>query len=218
MLFRSVPTKDGRTAVEAHQEQILEELNVKSVSFIAADAKLVSYRIKPNLPRVGKRYGKQIPQIKEALARADGAAIAAAQAAGQLVHLQVSGEEIELGPEDLLIETESAEGYACAEDSGMLVALETTLDKALLREGLAREIVRTVQDARKQAGLEVSDRITLHVGGSQAVSDALAAFQPWIMEETLATKWSDQPIDSGFTVEREVGNATWNLSIKKIDA
>ena len=213
-----VPTKDGRTAVEAHQEQILEELNVKSVSFIAADAKLVSYRIKPNLPRVGKRYGKQIPQIKEALARADGAAIAAAQAAGQLVHLQVSGEEIELDPEDLLIETESAEGYACAEDSGMLVALETTLDKALLREGLAREIVRTVQDARKQAGLEVSDRITLHVGGSQAVSDALAAFQPWIMEETLATNWSDQPIDSGFTVEREVGNATWNLSIKKIDA
>ena len=70
-------------------------------------------------------------------------------------------EPLTFEPEDVLVETTSAEGYACAEEGGWLVGLDTTLTEALEREGLARELVRTVQEARKQAGLEVSDRIML---------------------------------------------------------
>ncbi len=90
----------------------------------------------------------------------------------------------------LLVETESARGFACAEEGGYLVGLDTTLDEGLRREGLAREVVRAVQDARKQAGLEVADRIVLMVEGDAAVEAAVAAHRPYIMAETLASEWA----------------------------
>ncbi|MEE1566900.1 MAG: isoleucine--tRNA ligase, partial [Arenicellales bacterium] len=165
-LLVRVPNQPTARAVTEHEDQVLEELNVKRLSLIATDAQLVSYRIKPNLPRVGKHHGKLIPAIREVLAEANGGAIASAHARGESITLIVCGQQITFEPEDLLIETESAEGYSCAESEGYLVALDTALTPELEREGVAREIVRTVQDARKQAGLEVSDRIHLHVVGT----------------------------------------------------
>ncbi|MGA0343923.1 MAG: isoleucine--tRNA ligase [Arenicellales bacterium] len=215
-LLVRVPSTEAQEAVEAHEAQVLEELNVKALGFIAADAALVSYRIKPHLPRVGKRYGKQIPQIRAALLDADGAALAAAQASGQAITLEVDGQTLTLEPDDLLIETESAEGYACAESGGMLVALDTTLNDDLLREGLAREIVRTVQDARKQSGLEVSDRIRLHLSGSSNVRQAVSQYKDWIMDETLASVWSDDAFTSGFSLDREVADEQWHIALEKI--
>ena len=87
----------------------------------------------------------------------------------------MNGESLSLDREDVLIETNAAEGFACAEDAGYLTELDTTLSDALIDEGVAREIVRSVQDARKQAGLEVSDRIVLGVSGSDAVEKALCS-------------------------------------------
>jgi len=98
-----------------------------------------------------------------------------------------------LTPDAVLVETASALGYACAETSadtsGYLVALETALTEKLIREGLAREIVRTVQDARKQAGLDVADRIALDVAGDKAVTDAVAAYRDYVATETLVGRW-----------------------------
>ncbi len=214
-LLVRVPTDKAREALQEHEQQVLEELNVKTLEFIAADAELVSYRIKPNLPRLGKRYGKQIPAIRQALAEADGAAIAAACASGEGITLPVGEGSITFEAEDLLVETESAEGYACAESGGQLVALDTTLDDALLREGIAREIVRTVQDGRKQAGLEVSDRIRLHVDGSSLVSEALTEHREWIMNETLAAEWSSTVFDTGFSLKRELDDHQWQIALEK---
>ena len=214
-LLVRVPTDKAREALQEHEQQVLEELNVKTLEFIAADAELVSYRIKPNLPRLGKRYGKQIPAIRQALAEADGAAIAAACASGEGITLTVGEGSITFEAEDLLVETESAEGYACAESGGELVALDTTLDDALVREGIAREIVRTVQDGRKQAGLEVSDRIRLHVDGSSLVSEALNEHREWIMNETLTAEWSNTAFDTGFSLERELDDHQWQIALEK---
>ena len=215
-LLVRTPTETARAAVSEHESQILDELNVKSLTFIANDAELVSYRIKPNLPRLGKRYGKQIPAIREALANAEGSAIAGAQAEGRSITLEVSGQSITFEPEDLLIETESAAGYACAESSGTLVALDTTLNDALLREGLAREIVRTVQDGRKQAGLEVSDRIRLHVGGDETIQKVISEHQSWIMSETLTTEWSLAPLETGFSLEKNLDAQNWLISLERL--
>ena len=214
-LLVRVPTDKAGEALQEHEQQVLEELNVKTLEFIAADAELVSYRIKPNLPRLGKRYGKQIPAIRQALAEADGAAIAAACASGEGITLTVGEGSITFEAEDLLVETESAEGYACAESGGQLVALDTTLDNVLLREGIAREIVRTVQDGRKQAGLEVSDRIRLHVDGSSLVSEALTEHREWIMNETLTAEWSNTAFDTGFSLERELDDHQWRIALEK---
>lgn len=221
------PNDRAARALAEHREQILDELNVKSIEFIARDAGLVNYRIKPNLPRIGKRYGKLIPEIRKALQDADGAAIAGAVSRGDSFELtlapqavaktnaETNGETITLGHEDVLIETSSAEGYACGEDGGYLTALDTSLDEDLLREGFARELVRTVQEARKQAGLEVSDRIVLGVSGSAAVQAALTEYRELLMSETLATGWRVGQEGPLYSEERSLDEDTWRIEITK---
>jgi isoleucyl-tRNA synthetase len=212
-----VRTPDDATAkaLQDHQEQVLEELNVKKIEFIARDAGLVSYRIKPNLPRIGKQYGKLVPQVKKALEEADGAAIAGAIARGEAFEIEVQGQKIELGAEDILIETSSAEGYACGEDGGYLTALDTSLNDDLIREGIARELIRTVQEARKQAGLEVSDRIILGVSGSAGVEDSLAEYRDYLMSETLAIDWSIGQGDALFKETRSLDDHEWTIEISR---
>ena len=214
LLIRA-PSDTAAKALDSHQDQILEELNVKAVEFIARDAGLVSYRIKPNLPRIGKTYGKLIPQIQKALEEADGGAIASAAANSESFEIVAGDQTITFEGEDVLIETSSAEGYACAEDSGYLTALDTTLNDELINEGFARELVRSVQDARKQAGLEVSDRITLGISGSEAVEKALIVHRHYIMSETLTTNWEVGQADALFTEQRELGEESWTIELRK---
>ena len=204
-------------ALADHQDQVLEELNIKNVEFLARDADIVNYRIKPNLPKLGKEgHGKNLPAIRKALEDADGKEIAGATTRGENYVLAFAGGEISLTPEDVLVETSSAEGYACAEDVGYLVALDTSLDEDLINEGVAREIVRSVQDARKQAGLEVSDRIVLGVAGTAAVEKALKQHREYVMAETLATDWSVGQPDALFTLEKSVDDQSWTIEINKV--
>ena len=214
-LLVRAPNDRARAALEAHQEQILEELNVKSIEFIARDASHVSYRIKPNLPRIGKQYGKQIPAIRAALEAADGAEIASKAERGEDITIAVDTGAISLTGEDLLIETSSAEGFACAEDAGYLAELDTTLTNELVDEGVAREIIRSVQDARKQAGLEVSDRIVLGISGSAAVEKALSVHRDYVMAETLATDWVVGQEDALFSIDRELADERWKIEFRK---
>ena len=216
-LLLRAPDDASARALELHQDQILEELNVKEVEFIARDAGLVNYRIKPNLPVLGKRYGKLVPQIRTALDEADGAAIASAAAAGDAFTLDVAGETLELTGDDVLVETSSAEGYACGEEGGYLTALDTSLTDELVAEGLAREVVRSVQDSRKLAGLEVSDRIILGVSGSGAVESALETHREYLMTETLAVEWATGQSSPIYNEERQLGDQSWRIEISKKD-
>ena len=144
-----------------------------------------------------------------------GAHIAACAANGEGFTIEAAGESLAFEPEDVLIETASAEGYQSAEHEGYLVALDTRLDDGLLREGLARELVRTVQDARKQAKLNVSDRIQLGIKGSKGVQDALAGHREFIMAETLATEWVDEPDAAVFTVKRSLEDESWVIGLTR---
>ncbi len=214
-LLLRAPDDEARAALEANREQILEELNVKAVEFIARDASHVTYRIKPNMPALGKRgYGKQIPALRKWLAEeADGADIARATAREENYKVPMIDEPLE--PSDFLVETEAAEGYACAEEAGYLVELDTALTDELVDEGVAREIVRSIQDARKQAGLEVSDRIVLGVAGSAAVEKALEAHRDYVMAETLALEWAVGQKDTLYSAERELGELQWSIEFRK---
>jgi isoleucyl-tRNA synthetase len=214
-LLVRVPDDAAAEAVRRHEDQVLEELNVKKLELIARDATLVSYRIKPNLPVIGRRYGKLIPAIRDYLATADGGAIAAAVARGETQVFAVAGQSLAIEPADLLVESASAEGFACAEESGYLVGLDTKLDDALKREGLARELVRAVQDARKQAGLEVSDRIELMVEGDEQVGAALRDFRDYVMSETLASKWRAPSGADAFVARQEQGDARWVIRLAR---
>ena len=143
-------------------------------------------------------------------------AIASAAASGDTFEIDAAGESITLEAEDVLIETSSAEGYACAEDSGYLTALDTTLNDELINEGFARELVRSIQDARKQAGLEVSDRISLGISGTSGVEKAIAAHRDYIMNETLATAWEVKQSNVLYKDQKDLGDDSWTIEITKL--
>ena len=214
-LLVRVPSERDRQALARHEAQIIEELNVKALEVLARDADLIAYRVKPNLPRVGRRYGRRVPAIRAALARADAAAIATAVARGESFAVTADGETLRFEAEDVLIETSSAPGYASAEEGGYLVGVDTRIDTALELEGLAREMVRTVQETRKQAGLEVSDRILLRITGSKRIEAALEEHRDYIGAETLAIAWSEERRCGAFHAEHRLDEHSWTIDLSK---
>jgi len=214
-LLVRLPDELASGAVERHSEQIRDELNIKAIEVIPRDAALVTYRIKPNLRVMGKRYGKLIPAIRAALGKSDGSIIAKLAARGELLKIEVEGQTIELAPDALLIETTAAEGFACAEDAGYLVGLDTTLTDELVREGLIREILRTVQDARKQAGLNVSDRIVLNIDGNEPVMAAMSEHREYIASEALVNGWQQLSSPPAFSIEHRLGAARWGIRLAR---
>ncbi|NKB65339.1 MAG: isoleucine--tRNA ligase [Gammaproteobacteria bacterium] len=210
------PGEPEKSAIVKHQQQILEELNIKAIEFIALDTTLVSYAIKPDFPKLGKRHGKLMPAIKAALAEADGASIANKVSNNESFTLDIEGQSIEFNPDDVQIVTSSAQGFASAEGNGYLAALDTSLTESLIIEGLAREVVRTVQDARKSAGLEISDRIYLCVEGSENVLKAISVHKDYLISETLTVELkSKEEIGHGFEANRSTEDENWTISLER---
>lgn len=182
-----VKSAEEQSALEGMTEHILEELNVKSVRYLSVGESFLDFDLKPNLRQVGRKYGKLVPAMKVALQSADGRAAAAAVAENRPFPLVVEGETLELLPDELLIEARSPEGYAASEDAGYLAALSTELTPELEREGLARDLIRHIQELRKSAGLEITDRIHLYIEGSQDIlRQTVAEHGETIAKETLA--------------------------------
>ncbi|MBC5808467.1 MAG: isoleucine--tRNA ligase [Candidatus Eremiobacter antarcticus] len=181
-----VRSEADRAALLRFRSLVLDELNVKDMALVGLEAQFIEYGLRPNLPRLGPRFGKHLGTVREALASADARSVATAVAAGKAVELKLDGETFVLEPDDVLVDSKSAHGFAFAENDGMLVALDTGVDRDLLLEGLAREIVRAVQDARKQAGLDVTDRIFLRMRAHGDYEEALGVWRDYIMTETLA--------------------------------
>ena len=160
-----VAAGEEREAIERMQDIVLDELNVKELRFVSEAGELGSYEVKPNYRALGPRFGKQMPQVAAAVAALDPGHVAAALRDGGQVGINVDGHDHELGPDDLALAMQPLEGYQLEREGSHAVALELELDHELRREGLAREIVHAVQNARKGAGLQVEDRITLSLGG-----------------------------------------------------
>ncbi|MDQ6767542.1 MAG: isoleucine--tRNA ligase [Candidatus Eremiobacteraeota bacterium] len=179
-------TVADEAALKRFRSLVLEELNVKDVQIVGLDAQFIEYALRPNLPRLGPRLGKQLQAVRAALEAANARAVAQEVAAGRSFEVSANGQTFTLEPQDVLVDSKSAHGFAFAEGDGMLVALDTRIERPLMLEGLAREVVRAVQDARKQAGLNVSDRIRLRIETAGDLAEAVAAFREYIMGETLA--------------------------------
>jgi isoleucyl-tRNA synthetase len=178
------------TVLEGMRELIARELNVHEVRFVTDPGELVAVTIKPNYRTLGPRFGKAMPALAAAIAELPGAESARLLEAGEPVTVTVDGAAHELGPDALLITARPTEGYAVGQESGMAVGLTTVITPDLRREGLAREIVHAVQNARRAAGLRVEERIMLHLDGSGPVREAIDAFGPHISVETLVERLS----------------------------
>jgi isoleucyl-tRNA synthetase len=176
-----------RSAIEARAELVTAELNVKELDFVTDEAELVSYTAKPNYRALGPRFGKRMPQVAAAVEALDAAHVARVMADGGEIGISVDGDEHILSPEEITLALQPLEGYEVEAEAGHAVALQLELDDELRREGLAREIVHAVQNARKEAGLEITDRIELALAGDPELLNAARAHEDYLAGEVLAT-------------------------------
>jgi len=179
-----------RAAIEARADLVTSELNVKELDFVTDTSELVSYSAKPNYRALGPRFGKNMPQVAAAVEALDAAHVVEVLAESGEIGIAVDGTDHTLGPDDITLALQPLEGYEVEAEAGHAVALQLELDDELRREGLAREIVHAVQNARKAAGLEITDRIDLTLTGDPDLLEAAQAHQDYLAGEVLATSVS----------------------------
>jgi isoleucyl-tRNA synthetase len=171
--------------------QVADELNVRELDTIAAVPEgLVDYTVKPNYRALGARFGRGTPAVAAAIEAADPAQLAADLGSAAKATVEVDAAPVTLGPDDVIVTQVPRSGWAVASGAGETVALEITITPELRREGLAREVVRLVQDARKNDGLDVSDRIWMRWSTADPeLEAALTEHAPMISGEVLAVDY-----------------------------
>ena len=165
---------------------IKDELNIKNVKLGADISKYVNFEILPNLPVLGKEYGKLIPQIKQEIAKCNQMELAGAINNGGSKEITVGEQTIQLNKDNLLVTMQGKEGYAFAGSGTIGVILDTTITEELKNEGYVREIISKVQNLRKDSGFEVLDRIYLYVSGNDMLEKVIKDNEETIKKETLA--------------------------------
>ena len=196
-------------------EIIEDELNVKSVEFVEDVRNFTSYSFKPQLKTVGPKYGKQLGNIRKALAEIDGnAAMDTLKAEGAL-KFDFGAELVVLTEEDLLIDMAQTEGYVSESDNVVTVALDTRLTPELLEEGFVRELVSKIQTMRKEAGFEVMDHICVYQQNNDKIADILTRYAETIRSEVLADEIRIGEM-GGYTKEWNINGETGVLGVEKV--
>ena len=198
-----VADENSKRVIRDQVRTISDDLNVKAVEFVAEERDLVSYKVLPELKKLGKKLGKNLPKVRDALAALDPVQVAAAVKAGQNVVVSIDDRRpttddqssmvndqsptISLAPDELIVQAIPREGLVVAGADGIVVALDTVFTPELINEGLAREVVRRINDLRKAANLDISDRIHTTYAASPKLATAILAFAEYIKSETLST-------------------------------
>ena len=189
---------------EIYKEIIEEELNIKNIKFTDDVAEFTSYSFKPQLRTLGRRFGKNINDVRTILAELDGnKAMNELKSTGKLV-IEVAGNAEELTEEDLLIETAQTEGFEANSDYGITVVIDTNLSDELIEEGFVREVISKVQTMRKDSGFDVVDHIRLGISGNEKIEEIAAKNAELIKSEVLA---DDIEIGAKKQFEKE-----WNIN------
>jgi isoleucyl-tRNA synthetase len=183
-------------APEILRDIVADELNVDEIDTADELGDVMEFELVPNFKTLGPRLGKRVQELKGALAALDGAAAAADLEEGRSVTVTLGGEQIELTPDDLGLRVRGQPGFAVSREGGEVVALDLSLTDDLRMRGLVRDVVRLLQDLRKSTGLEVSDRIALHLSGLEVLDGHLDA----IAHEVLATSVTLGPGEGPGTV------------------
>ena len=190
-----VYTGDGTRGLSEELAAIVrDELNVKAVEFVEDESELVNYRLAGEGRLLGPKYGPRYPRLRQALAELDPGPAVRRLRAGLPIEVELDGETVELLPEEVIIDTEPAEGLAVTVERGVTVAVDTVLTDDLMAEGLVRDLVRYVQTLRKEAGYQMDDRITVGLFGlTERAQQATQQFEGYLRQETLAEDVRTEP-------------------------
>jgi isoleucyl-tRNA synthetase len=221
------PLASVRVNVGSQQEQedllelapvLKEEINVKDIEVVSEVGELVDYKLLPNNRVLGPRLGKMFPAVNKALQQIDPAKAARTLQAGQPILVEAGGQAFELGPDDVLVQTESRGGLAVASDKGVTVAVDTTLTPALLREGVARDVVRALNNMRKEAGFDISDRILVVYKADGEAAAAIRDFSDYIQQETLAVQLDEGGMENPvFEGRIDLGSQDVLIGLRRAD-
>ncbi len=182
----AVSNNADASVIEEYAELLQDELNVKKVRALSAASEAASYELMPLPKQLGQKYKDVFPEVRKAVLALDAEKAAFDLLAGKPVMVEAAGNEFEILPEEVEVRMQAREGFSVASEGAYVAALVTTLTPELVNEGLAREFVRRVQEARKQADFEISDRIKIFYSSSENMRKAADQFNDYIKDETLA--------------------------------
>jgi isoleucyl-tRNA synthetase len=213
----SVGNSEEERVVKRYAEMLADELNVKHVRLLNAAGEAVNYALNPLPKQLGQKYGNLYPQIRKEILALDVEKTALQLLAGEPLEVNVGGNLLQILPEEVEVRLQAREGYSVASEAAYLAALVTELTPELVAEGLAREFVRRVQDARKAADLDIADRIKLYYTATPTLQSSVESFRDYIMTETLTTELvNDAPPESLFKVEDNFDGEQVLIVIQKI--
>lgn len=184
MIVAPASPEDGE-AIVALESLIREELNVKTLRLAANAGEFVAHRVKPRYGLLGPKYGRRVKEIVAGLAELDPEEVVTTLERQGSVEVPAEGGAATVLGDELVVETTEREGYAVESGGGLACALATTLTRDLVLEGLAREMVNKIQVMRKEADLDIEDRISTVYWSDEEVREACGAHRGYVMEETL---------------------------------
>jgi isoleucyl-tRNA synthetase len=200
----SVRSQKEVQALEKYAELLSDELNVKKVSALSSAGEAVSYSLNPLPKQLGQKYQSKFPEVRKAILAMDAQESAQALLNGEAIKVTVDKEDLEILPDEIEVRAEARSGLEVASEGAYLAALKTDLTPELVREGLAREFVRRVQDLRKQADFDIADRIYTYISASENLAQAIEEHRDYIMGETLTLEMrSGDPLPEASTGEFE---------------
>ncbi len=176
------------SACNYFKDLILEELNVKEMEILENQEEIVSYTVKPNLKLLGPKYGSLLPKIKEAIEKENKTQIALKVKNDKIIELLIDGKQIELLPEEVIVEIRSNENVAAESNGEFTVGLVTEISQDLKQEGICRELVHQIQNFRKEANFEIENTIILSIETREDILSIIEKYKEFIMKETLASK------------------------------
>lgn len=203
------------TLPEYYSEIVKEELNVKKVELGAEMSEYVDFEIKPNLPVLGKQYGKLIPKIKQAISEKNQMDLANTVKNGGVEYIEVEDTQIELNADNLLITMQGKEGFAFSGEGEIGVVLDTHITQELKEEGYVREILSKVQNMRKEKEFEVLDRITLYIADNKELERIIKENEESIKKDTLAVEVKYNEENKEYQ-EIKVNDETLKIDVEKI--
>ena len=188
--------------LEAHDALIKDELNVKEVEYAQQADQYITYQVQPNFKRLGPRIGKQIPALKQALAEVDAAALLGKLDQTGSASIDLPDGSVQLDSEDIQVRLQAKPGWAAAQGRSCVVVLGTEMTDQLVREGLARDLIRLIQERRKEMDCEYTDRIEVGVvTESEELRTAVTENMAYICSETLATRLVLESVPDAHSVD-----------------
>jgi isoleucyl-tRNA synthetase len=202
--------------LEEHDALLCDELNVKRIEYATHAEQYIDYHVQPNFPRLGPRLGKLLPHVKQALAETDGAEVIEKLRFEGRFTLELGQERVELDSEDVQIRLHAKPGWAAAQGQLCVVVLSTELTPELVREGLANDVVRLIQERRKELQLEYTDRIDVGIVTESAeLQAAIDENRETIMRETLATSLVDKALPNAEAAAHEISSHKLSLYVAR---